>query len=273
MRYSTNYNMKKPELNEQYRLEHWNDNTDIIDAELKRNADNIETAETALQNISNPIFKTALLNFCYPIGSLYWSSKSDNPSTLFGGTWVQIKDRFIWAKGDSDTVNATGGAKTVQLNVNNLPSHNHTCSSTNIEHGHFGTTGLVSSKYGSANTGGMNENQEHTHDQLVYTGGKKEITNIYGGTLLASNRGRTDSFGYAYQPSYEGDFTGYPYNRPTNINHSHNFDHAHDFATGGMSANVSHSHTISGGGNGTANGNAHENMPPYIVKYCWERTA
>lgn len=43
--------------------------------------------------------------------------------------------------------------------------------------------------------------------------------------------------------------------------------------TGGMSANSFHSHTVNGGGNGTASGNAHENMPPYVVKFCWERTA
>ena len=43
--------------------------------------------------------------------------------------------------------------------------------------------------------------------------------------------------------------------------------------TGGMSANSSHSHTVNGGGNGTSNGDAHENMPPYIVKFCWERIA
>jgi len=43
--------------------------------------------------------------------------------------------------------------------------------------------------------------------------------------------------------------------------------------TGWMSKNSFHSHTVNGGGNGTASGNAHENMPPYIVKYCWERVS
>ena len=36
MQYSTNYHMNKPELNEQYRLTHWNENTDIVDSELKK---------------------------------------------------------------------------------------------------------------------------------------------------------------------------------------------------------------------------------------------
>lgn len=46
MQYSTNYNMNKPELNDQYRLSHWNENTDIIDTELKKR----ENDDTALKN-------------------------------------------------------------------------------------------------------------------------------------------------------------------------------------------------------------------------------
>ena len=81
MQYSTNFNMNKPELNEQYRLSHWNDNTDIIDTEMQ-----------AIRSGTDEVMKATLLNFCYPIGSLYWSSKSTNPASLFGGTWVQIND-------------------------------------------------------------------------------------------------------------------------------------------------------------------------------------
>jgi microcystin-dependent protein len=71
----------------------------------------------------------------HPVGSLYWSSSPTDPATLFGGTWTQIKDKFIWAKGDFDTVNATGGSKNVVLTENNLPAHTHSFS---------GTTGNVS---------------------------------------------------------------------------------------------------------------------------------
>lgn len=209
----------------------------------------------------------------HPVGSLYWSSSPTDPATLFGGTWTRIKDRFVLAAGDTYTNGATGGSATVKLTESNLPAHSHACSSTSTNHVHSGTTGTVSNRYGSANTSTMSQNQNHTHDQLVYTGGKKGISNVYGYALLASNKGGNDAFDYAYQPSYEGNFTGYPYNKPTNIDHTHNFDHAHDFTTGGMSANSSHSHTVNGGGNGTASGNAHENMPPYIVKFCWERVS
>ena len=42
-----------------------------------------------------------LMKLIYPVGALYWSSKPTNPSTLFGGTWKQIKDRFVLAAGDT----------------------------------------------------------------------------------------------------------------------------------------------------------------------------
>ena len=69
----------------------------------------------------------------YPIGSIYWSSKPTNPSSLFGGIWTRIKDTFIFASGDNDTVaqipnghyTKEYGNKTVTLNMTQIPSHNH----------------------------------------------------------------------------------------------------------------------------------------------------
>lgn len=48
-----------------------------------------------------------VLDLIYPIGSLYLSVNSTNPSTLFGGTWEQIKDRFLLATGDTYAPNTT----------------------------------------------------------------------------------------------------------------------------------------------------------------------
>lgn len=55
------------------------------------------------------------LNLVYPVGSIYMSVNNTNPSTLFGGTWVQLKDKFLLGAGDTYSNGATGG------NVN----HNH----------------------------------------------------------------------------------------------------------------------------------------------------
>lgn len=52
----------------------------------------------------------------YPIGSIYMSFNSTEPSILFGGTQERIKDRFILAAGDSYTAGATGGETTHEHN-------------------------------------------------------------------------------------------------------------------------------------------------------------
>lgn len=64
-----------------------------------------------------------LLNYIYPVGSIYLSVNATNPGTLFGGTWVQLKDRFLLGVGDSYTNGETGGAATHTLTSNEMPTH------------------------------------------------------------------------------------------------------------------------------------------------------
>ena len=89
----------------------------------------------------------------YPIGAYYISSSPTSPATLFGGTWVQVKDRMILAVGDTyNSAGLTGGSATTKLVVNNLPSHNHSC----------GTTGNHSHTRGSMNiTGSFGYIEDH----------------------------------------------------------------------------------------------------------------
>lgn len=76
----------------------------------------------------------------YPIGAYYISSSPTSPATLFGGTWVQVKDKMILAVGDTyNSAGLTGGSATTKLVVNNIPSHNHSCGTTG-NHTHTGTT-------------------------------------------------------------------------------------------------------------------------------------
>ena len=47
----------------------------------------------------------------YPIGSIYMSANDVDPSTLFGGTWERIQDKFLLAKGSTySTLEGTGGS-------------------------------------------------------------------------------------------------------------------------------------------------------------------
>lgn len=82
----------------------------------------------------------------YPVGSIYLSVNNVNPGTIFGGTWEQIKDRFLLAAGSTYAGGATGGAASHThtsaahthtsaahthttaghtLTVNEIPSHSH----------------------------------------------------------------------------------------------------------------------------------------------------
>lgn len=61
----------------------------------------------------------------YPVGSIYMSVNSADPSTLFGGTWERIKDVFLLAASDTYAAGSTGGEATHVLTVNEMPSHAH----------------------------------------------------------------------------------------------------------------------------------------------------
>ena len=68
-----------------------------------------------------------LVDLIYPIGSIYWTENASiNPNTTFGGTWKQIKDRFILAAGDTYTNGEVGGEAEHTLTEDEMPKHNHT---------------------------------------------------------------------------------------------------------------------------------------------------
>ena len=74
---------------------------------------------------------SSLLLKMYPVGAIYISTVSTSPATLFGGTWTQIKDRFLLAAGSSYTAGATGGEATHKLTVAEMPKHAHSMYSSN----------------------------------------------------------------------------------------------------------------------------------------------
>jgi len=73
----------------------------------------------------------SLLEYVYPIGSIYLSINSTNPSELFGGTWEQIQDTFLLAAGETYTAGETGGEAEHTLTTNEMPSHNHSWGGVN----------------------------------------------------------------------------------------------------------------------------------------------
>lgn len=113
----------------------------------------------------------------YPVGSIYISTVSTNPATLFGfGTWEAMPaGRVLLAQGTASwgTYNAgsTGGEATHQLTVGELPSHGHSASTN--------TANLT----GNANSIGIN------YDEVSVSGIiSKNRGNDYGGTNNDHNK-------------------------------------------------------------------------------------
>lgn len=103
-------------------------------------------AWTSWNKLANTTDCTDTLKKVYPVGSIYMSTVSTNPATLFGfGTWEAMPaGRVLLAQGKSSwgtTYNAgsTGGEATHQLTVGELPTHNHNASTNNVnQNGNIG---------------------------------------------------------------------------------------------------------------------------------------
>lgn len=65
-----------------------------------------------------------VINLVYPVGSIYISVNSTNPANLFGGTWEQLKGRFLLGVGspNDNTDNHFGsiGEKTYSAGAGSL---------------------------------------------------------------------------------------------------------------------------------------------------------
>jgi hypothetical protein len=63
------------------------------------------------------------LDNIYPVGSIYISTNNNNPSNYFGGTWEQIKDRFLLSAGDTYEAGEVGGSEEHNHGTDNLTAN------------------------------------------------------------------------------------------------------------------------------------------------------
>jgi len=68
---------------------------------------------------------SSVIDEIYPVGCVYISMTDVNPSSLFGGVWEQIKDKFLLGSGDTYALGETGGEASHTLTTSELPSHSH----------------------------------------------------------------------------------------------------------------------------------------------------
>ena len=129
----------------------WEDGFFNVNGELRRNNQNI------------------LLSL-YPVGSVYISTNSTSPATLFGGTWTQISNRFLYCTTSGAT--NTGGASSVSytpagtveghtLTTSEIPSHSHVATTKTTSYGSGSQSSWRCMSFASTNA---------DWNQTVYTG-------------------------------------------------------------------------------------------------------
>ena len=96
------------------------------------------------------------LNYVYPVGSIYISVNSANPSTLFGGAWEQIQGQFLLSAGNGYTAGTTGGEATHTLTKAEMPIDygSHSGGSRGISSWVDNATVLNDGSYKTGNIGG-----------------------------------------------------------------------------------------------------------------------
>lgn len=120
----------------------------------------------------------SIVDIIYPVGSIYMSVNNTDPTILFGGTWVQIKDTFLLSAGESYAAGATGGEAEHTLSIDEMPSHNHA----------FSNGGVALTMYSTKNvlaTGGLQPSDTgYWYDVnkslggITYSGGGDPMNNM-----------------------------------------------------------------------------------------------
>ena len=195
-------------------------------------------------------FKNNFLNKTYPVGSIYISTNSTNPSSLFGGTWESYgAGRTIVGVGSNGETNYAsagliGGNEKISLAVANLPAHTHS----------FTPSGTVSSTF-KGNSGTLSSTGAHTHS-MPYTSTRDSDENDQGGAGAV-----LPGIGFADRLFV----TGYTINTTSAGAHTHTFT-----AKGSITNSFTGTKV-----NTTAFGSSSsiDIRNPYITTYMWKRTA
>lgn len=67
-----------------------------------------------------------IIDYIYPVGIYQSFSTNFDPNTHFEGTtWERVYDAFLYSVPQGQTANVTGGEKTHQITVDEMPEHKH----------------------------------------------------------------------------------------------------------------------------------------------------
>lgn len=173
------------------------------------------------------------LDRVYPVGSLFFTTSSLNPSELLGGggEWKRFGEgRVILSSSDSKPNGTTGGSETVTLTVSNIPAHSH--------------SGSIGNYNGNTSTNG-----NHFHNVRLFSANNDSYTAYLNGALKVRHEWFTGNFKTA--GSVRGDLAG---GTDDAGNHNHSFNHSHSLSI-----------------NNTGSSQGFSVMNPFISVNVWER--
>lgn len=184
----------------------------------------------------------------YPVGSIYLSTSSTNPSTHFGGTWVAWGSGRVPVgvnTGDSDfsAAEKTGGAKTVTLTTAQMPSHTHTQNS----HNH--------SQNAHTHTQNSHNHSQNAHSHSTRYKGFSGVSSSSSGFIMLRRNDSADSYDGTDE---DGAISTTASNNATTATNQN--------TTASNNATTATNQSTGGGG-------SHTNLQPFITCYMWKRTA
>lgn len=222
-----------------------------------------------------------VLDSTYPVGILLWTSRDPSdwdPNTALGGTWVRIKDTFVYAAGDNDTVTSAQGAGghttaeegsfTSLIGANNLPQHTHAIG------GNTGNDSGHSHEYIPSGRIFPDSNYTGAFDT---TSGMSSPVAGYIGYVKTGTGPTADGTRFTVENQSSGTYGGSSTSYKTT---KYNLDMSHThkaYFKGTLASTISttgHTHSLpTDTGNNTTTETALSVKNPLIKRYCWERIA
>jgi hypothetical protein len=207
----------------------------------------------------------ALVAAAWPVGAVFISVVSTNPATLLGfGTWAAFGDGRVLVglnsgDADFDTVEETGGAKTVAAAGTNSGG----AVAAHAAHTHSVTSDVSVAAHAS-HTHTYTDVPNHTHPHNIQGGttGSTTGTNVMGSTATG---GSSRAMAIATSNPTGGVATGTTAGPSASLTHTMTNNAV---TSGNPSASLTHTVT-----DPTFTGSATSVVQPYIVVYMWKRTA
>lgn len=88
-------------------------------------ADAFEVAWPAVFHNAVYVGGVPLLDYLYPVGSIYMTMADASPGLLFGGVWERLADTFLLGTSAEGQAGQTGGEAAHTLTAAEMPVHNH----------------------------------------------------------------------------------------------------------------------------------------------------